>query len=113
MRRFLRAVPHDVVVALDEAYREFVDDPDVPDGLGLLDEHDNVVALRTFSKAYGLAGLRVGYAVGAPDVVAAARKVGVPFSLNAVAQAAAIASLDAADELLARCTEVTRERERV
>jgi len=111
--RFLDAVPQDVLVAVDEAYREFVTDPDVPDGLGLLDGRDNVAVLRTFSKAYGLAGLRVGYAVAAPELVAASRKVCVPFSVNAVAQAAAVASLDAADELLARCRDIAAERERV
>jgi histidinol-phosphate aminotransferase len=111
--RFLDAVPPTVLVVLDEAYREFVTDPDVPDGLELLEGRDNLAVLRTFSKAYGLAGLRVGYAIAAPDLVAALRKVCVPFSVNAVAQAAAIASLDAADELLARCTDVTAERERV
>jgi len=113
LRRFLKAVPSDVVVALDEAYREFVTDPEVPDGLELLDEHENVVVLRTFSKAYGLAGLRVGYAIGAPELMTALRKVCVPFSVNAVAQAAAVASLDAADELLARCADVVNERDRV
>ena len=113
LERFLAAVPPSVVVALDEAYREFVTDSDVPDGLTLLDGRDNVVVLRTFSKAYGLAGLRVGYAIGAPEVITALRKVCVPFSVNAIAQAAAVASLDAADELLARCGQVCGERERV
>jgi histidinol-phosphate aminotransferase len=111
--RFLDAVPSNVLIALDEAYREFVTDPDVPDGLRLLDGRDNVTVLRTFSKAYGLAGLRVGFGIGTPDVITALRKVCVPFSVNAVAQAAAIASLDAADELLARCKDIAAERERV
>jgi histidinol-phosphate aminotransferase len=113
LERFLDAVPPTVLVALDEAYREFVTDPGVPDGLDLLGSRDNVAVLRTFSKAYGLAGLRVGYAVAAPDITAALRKVCVPFSVNAVAQAAAVASLDAADELLARCADIAKERERV
>jgi len=112
--RFLDAVPPTVLVALDEAYREFVTDPEVPDGLRLLlDGRDNIAVLRTFSKAYGLAGLRVGYGIAVPEVVTAVRKVCVPFSVNAVAQAAAIASLDAADELLARCKDIVAERERV
>ena len=110
---FLDAVPSRVLVAMDEAYREFVTDPDVPDGMELLPERENVAVLRTFSKAYGLAGLRVGYGVAAPSIVTALRKVGVPFAVNAVAQAAAIASLDAADELLARCGEIAKERDRV
>jgi histidinol-phosphate aminotransferase len=113
LERFLAAVPPTVLVALDEAYREFVTDPAVPDGLGLLDGRDNVAVLRTFSKAYGLAGLRVGYGVAARDLVAAVRKVCLPFSVSSVAQAAAIASLDAADELLARCVGIAAERDRV
>jgi len=113
LERFLDAVPASAVVALDEAYHEFVTDPDVPDGLTLLDGRDNVVVLRTFSKAHGLAGLRVGYAVSTPELITALRKVCIPFSVNAVAQAAAVASLDAADELRARCVQVCAERERV
>jgi histidinol-phosphate aminotransferase len=114
--RFLRAVPSDVVVALDEAYREFVTDPDVPDGLTLLPEFGNVVVLRTFSKAYGLAGLRVGYAIAAdPAITSALRQTQVPFAVTAVAQAAALASLEPAaeKELLDRVTGIVAERERV
>ncbi|MDV6012397.1 histidinol-phosphate transaminase [Haloechinothrix sp. LS1_15] len=113
LERFLDAVPDDVLVVLDEAYREFVSDPDVPDGLGFLGERDNVVVLRTFSKAYGLAGLRVGYLVAEPRITEAVRKTFIPFSVNALAQAAALASLDAADELLARCSHIAAERDRV
>jgi histidinol-phosphate aminotransferase len=69
--------------------------------------------LRTFSKAYGLAGLRIGYAVGDPDIITALSKVYVPFTATTVSQAAAIASLDAADELLARTDAVVAERDRV
>jgi histidinol-phosphate aminotransferase len=118
LRSFLDAVPPDVLVVVDEAYREFVDDPNVPDGIAVTKDAwarngHNVAVLRTFSKAYGLAGLRVGYCV-APELVAGAlRKVFVPFSVNAIAQAAAIASLDAEDELLARCKQVVAERGRV
>jgi histidinol-phosphate aminotransferase len=114
--RFLRTVPEDVVVALDEAYREFVRDDDVPDGLGLLDEHPNLVVLRTFSKAYGLAGLRVGYAVAAdPAVATALRQTQVPFAVTTVAQEAALASLQPAaeKELLERVELLVHERERV
>ena len=113
LRSFLDRVPSDVVVVLDEAYREFVTDPDVPDGMELARAYRNVAVLRTFSKAYGLAGLRVGYAVAAEEVIEAVRKVYVAFSVNAVAQAAALASLDAKDELLARCDDIVRERTRV
>jgi histidinol-phosphate aminotransferase len=110
---FLDAVPAHVIVALDEAYREFVTDPDVPDGLTLLDGRPNLVVLRTFSKAYRLAGLRVGYAIGSPTVVDALRKVCLAFSVNSLAQAAALAALDCLPELLGSCAEITGERERV
>jgi histidinol-phosphate aminotransferase len=113
---FLRSVPEDVVVALDEAYREFVRDPDVPDGLTLLDEHPNVVVLRTFSKAYGLAGLRVGYAIAAdPAVIAALKQTQVPFAVTSIAQAAGLASLEpeAEGQLLARVDAIVAERARV
>ncbi len=102
-----------MLVALDEAYREFVTDPDAVDGAALLDAYPNLVVLRTFSKAYRLAGLRVGYALGAPEVAQALRKVGSPFAVSAVAQAAALAALDCRAELLAACAEVEGERERV
>ncbi|MBN9619075.1 MAG: histidinol-phosphate transaminase [Actinobacteria bacterium] len=114
--RFLRAVPSDVVVALDEAYREFVTDPDVPDGLTLLDEFPNLIVLRTFSKAYGLAGLRVGYAIAADAALAGAlRQTQVPFAVTTVAQAAALASLEQAaeQELMDRVAGIVRERTRV
>jgi histidinol-phosphate aminotransferase len=114
---FLDAVPDGVLVALDEAYHEFVTDPAVPDGVTLFRDNGmgrgNLVVLRTFSKAYGLAGLRVGYCVAPEPITAALRKVAVPFSVNSLAQVAALASLDVADELLARCREVAIERERV
>jgi histidinol-phosphate aminotransferase len=111
--RFLDAVPSNVLVALDEAYREYVTDPEVPDGMPFVRERENVAVLRTFSKAYGLAGLRVGYLTAPAAVADAVRKVYVPFSVNALAQTAAIACLDAEDELLTRCAETTAERERV
>jgi histidinol-phosphate aminotransferase len=85
----------------------------LPDSFGLVRAHRNVVVLRTFSKAYGLAGLRIGYAVADPDIVTALSKVYVPFTATSVSQAAAIASLDAADELLVRTDAVVAERARV
>jgi histidinol-phosphate aminotransferase len=111
----LDAVPPHIVVALDEAYREFVTDAGVPDGLTLLERRPNLVVLRTFSKAYRLAGLRVGYAVGAPAVAEALRKVSVAFSVNALAQAAALAALspECLPELMSACVDVTMERTRV
>ena len=111
--RFLDQVPPNVVVALDEAYREFVTDPDVPDGMEFARTRDNVVVLRTFSKAYGLAGLRVGYLVGPAELAEMVRRVYIPFSVNSLAQIAALASLDAEDEMRERCAEIVTERQRV
>ncbi|HEY2063000.1 MAG TPA: histidinol-phosphate transaminase [Amycolatopsis sp.] len=113
IQRFIEAVPEHVLVVLDEAYKEFVTDTEVPDGVEFTRAYDNVAVLRTFSKAYGLAGLRIGYAVASAPIAEALRQVYVAFSVNAIAQVAAIASLDAADELLERCQEIITERERV
>ncbi|MCV7143605.1 histidinol-phosphate transaminase [Mycolicibacterium fortuitum] len=113
LARFVAAVPDDILIVLDEAYVEYIRDGLLPDSLGLVRSHRNVVVLRTFSKAYGLAGLRVGYAVADPEIVTALGKVYVPFSATSVSQAAAIASLEAADELLARTDAVVAERTRV
>jgi histidinol-phosphate aminotransferase len=110
---FLDRVPADCLVVLDEAYAEYVRDPDVPDGLALYRDRPNVAVLRTFSKAYGLAGLRVGFMVAHPAVAGAARKTMLPFSVNAIAQVAAIASLAAEDELTERVAVVVKERSRV
>ncbi|GAA4479676.1 histidinol-phosphate transaminase [Microbacterium panaciterrae] len=109
---FLAKVPADVLILLDEAYAEFVTAPDAVDGLAarIFDAHPNVVVLRTFSKAYGLAGLRVGYAIGHPRVLDAARSTAVPLSVTAAAERAAIASLDAEDELLARVAVIVQRR---
>lgn len=110
---FLAAIPSDVLVVLDEAYHEFVTDPDVVDGIAVARQRPNVVALRTLSKAYGLAGLRVGYAVGHPDVVARIRAVGVPFGVSRVAEAAGVAVLAEHGEMTARAAAIVAERERV
>ncbi|MGI5162079.1 histidinol-phosphate transaminase [Microbispora sp. CA-102843] len=113
LTRFLDRVPENVTVVLDEAYREYVRDEDVPDGLTLYRDRPNVAVLRTFSKAYGLAGLRVGYLIGYEPVAAAVRKTLLPFAVNHLAQAAAIASLQAEDELQERVESVIKERTRV
>jgi histidinol-phosphate aminotransferase len=113
LARFVEAVPSHILIAIDEAYVEYIREPMVPDSFGLVRKHSNVVVLRTFSKAYGMAGLRIGYAVGDPDIITALSKVYVPFTASSVSQAAAIASLDAADELLARTDAVVAERTRV
>ncbi|HEY5879984.1 MAG TPA: aminotransferase class I/II-fold pyridoxal phosphate-dependent enzyme, partial [Nakamurella sp.] len=98
---------------IDEAYTEFDDAPDSPDGLRYATSRPNVVTLRTLSKAYGLAGLRVGYAVADPAVITAMRKVAIPFALNSLAQAAALAALAARAEFAPRWTQVIAERSRV
>ncbi|MEW1955655.1 histidinol-phosphate transaminase [Terrabacter sp. NPDC080008] len=113
LERFLDRVPEDVIVVVDEAYVEFVRDPQAVCGLDVWRHRPNVVVLRTFSKAYGLAGLRVGYAVAHPPVAAALRKTATPFGVNSVAQVAAIASLDAFDELEERVETLVAERDRV
>lgn len=113
LARFVEGVPPHILVVLDEAYIEYIRDGLVPDSFGLVRAHSNVVVLRTFSKAYGLAGLRIGYAVADPDIVLALSKVYVPFTATSVSQAAAVACLDAADELLERTDAVVAERARV
>lgn len=110
---FLAAVPPHVLVVVDEAYVEFVRMDDPADGLALQGRFPNVVVTRTFSKAYGLAGLRVGYAVASAPVAEALRAVSLPFGVSAVAQAAAVASLAAEDALLERVGTIVDERARV
>ena len=110
---FLDRVPSDVLVVIDEAYLEFVTDPEAPDGIATYRQRPNVAVLRTFSKAYGLAGLRVGYAVAHEPVAQALRKTAVPFGVSDIAQQAAIASLDAYDELQVRVDALVAERARV
>ncbi len=113
---FLDQVPSDRVVVLDEAYREFVTDPAVIDGLSLLERYPNLIVLRTFSKAYGLAGMRVGYGIAAdPTVAMAVRQTQTPFGVTAVAQAAALASLEepAEKQLTDRVADIVAERGRV
>ncbi|MFI6470503.1 histidinol-phosphate transaminase [Streptomyces sp. NPDC050516] len=113
LERFLDRVPSDVLVVLDEAYREFIRDAEVPDGIEIYRDRPNVAVLRTFSKAYGLAGLRVGFAVAHEPVAAALRKTAVPFGVSQLAQDAAVASLRAEDELMGRVGSLVCERERV
>jgi len=98
---------------LDEAYVEFVREPAAVRGLELLAAHPNVALLRTFSKAYGLAGMRVGYAVAAEAVASALRQVTVPFTVPAVSEAAALAALAAEPALHAQVDAIVAERERV
>lgn len=113
LEAFLRAVPRRVFVILDEAYVEFVGGRDVVDAVRLVHRFPNVLVLRTFSKAFGLAGLRIGYAFGARDVAARVRRWQLPFGMNAAAAAAVSASYAAEDELGARVEQITLERERL
>lgn len=110
---FLDRVPRDCLVVLDEAYREYVRDPGVPDGLELARERPNVVVVRTFSKAFGLAGLRIGYLVAHPGLAGEVRKTRLPYSVSHLAQVAARASLRASGELMDRVERTVKERERV
>jgi histidinol-phosphate aminotransferase len=113
LEAFLDRVPPHVVVVLDEAYREFVRDEDPFDGVELYRARPNVVAMRTFAKAYGLAGFRVGYVVAAEPIAAAVRACALPFGVSSVAQAAAVESLRREAELLERVEGIVAERSRV
>ncbi|MET8699208.1 histidinol-phosphate transaminase [Kitasatospora sp. NPDC058032] len=113
LERFLDAVPSDVLIVVDEAYIEFIRDPEVPNGIDLYRDRPNVCVLRTFSKAYGLAGMRVGFAIAHEPVAAALRKTAVPFGVTQLAQDAAVASLRAEDALMVRVDALVEERNRV
>ncbi|MFC6356243.1 histidinol-phosphate transaminase [Luethyella okanaganae] len=114
---FMAAIPCEVLVVLDEAYAEFVGDVVGADGspavhgIPVLDRYPNLVVLRTFSKAYGLAGLRVGYAIGPVEVLEAARSTAIPLSVTGSAAAAALASLHVEDELLDRVRVIAARRD--
>ncbi len=110
---FMAKVPAEITVALDEAYTEYLRAEDTPLATEDIAKYPNLVGLRTFSKAYGLAGLRIGYAFGQPDMIEALNKVSIPFSVNSVAQAGALASLAAQDELKQRTDTAVVERQRV
>jgi histidinol-phosphate aminotransferase len=110
---FLDRIPPRVLVLVDEAYGEFTRIADPVDGVDLVRKYPNVVAMRTFAKAHGLAGLRIGYLVASPEITAAMRAVALPFGVNAVASAAALASLARLPEVLERVQQIVDERERV
>jgi histidinol-phosphate aminotransferase len=109
--RFMSSLPSTLLVLLDEAYAEFVTDEASVDGIPLLSRYPNLVVLRTFSKAYGLAALRVGYAVGPEWVLDAARSAAIPLSVTDVARVAALASIDAEDELMERVARIAMRRD--
>jgi len=94
---FMEFVDENTIVALDEAYMEYVDAHDFPNTLKLLDKYDNLLSMRTFSKAYGLAGFRVGYAIGHKDAIDMLNRVRQPFNVNMAGQIAAEAALDDKD----------------
>jgi len=102
VEEFLEKVPSHVLVVFDEAYSEFVEDARYPQGLKYFRQGKNVVILRSFSKMYSMAGCRIGYGVSSLEVVEAVNKVRVPFAVNTLAQAAAVASLDCQDEVARR-----------
>jgi histidinol-phosphate aminotransferase len=110
---FLDRAPSDVIVVIDEAYVEFSTGSDRADGIDISRDYDNVIALRTFSKAYGLASLRVGFAVAHPVVAEALRKTALPFGVSSIAEEAAIESLHREAELFERVDHLVQERDRV
>jgi histidinol-phosphate aminotransferase len=93
------SIPEDILVVFDEAYYEYITDPEYPDTLQYVREKRNVLVLRTFSKVYSLAGLRVGYGIAKPEVIEYFNRVRLPFNVTHVAQAAAMASLDDPDQV--------------
>lgn len=108
---FMAKVPSDVLVILDEAYREFITTDDAVFGEDVISQYPQLVLLRTFSKAYGLAGLRIGYAIGGEGILNAARAVSIPLSVTGVAQEGALASLEAEDELMQRILLIASQRD--
>jgi histidinol-phosphate aminotransferase len=104
---FLSKVPAHVLVVLDEAYCEYIDDPSYPDGLKLLNKYPNVILLRTFSKIYGLASLRIGYGIGRPDVIRSINQVREPFNTSRFAQAAALAALQD-EQFISHCRDANK-----
>ncbi|MHC1726310.1 MAG: histidinol-phosphate transaminase [Syntrophobacteraceae bacterium] len=108
LRHFLNRVAGRQIVVLDEAYTEFVESPDFPNGMALLQEYPNMVVFRTFSKMFALAGLRIGYLAGSMEVVDIIRRTCVVYSVNSLAQAAACATLDDSEEHVLRTRELIR-----
>jgi histidinol-phosphate aminotransferase len=111
--RFIQSVPGHVLVVIDEAYQEFVRDPEAVDGIEMYRKYPNVAVLRTFSKAHGLANLRVGYSISHPDVTQYLRIAAVPFAVSTVAESAAIASLENFHQVVGRVQTLVDERDRV
>lgn len=110
-KAFMAQVPSDVLVALDEAYWEFNTDPDAVDGMAMLKDYDNLVLVRTFSKAHALAGFRIGYAVAQPQVISALRKAIIPFGVTQPSQRAALASLREVNQVMERAHSIAAARD--
>ncbi len=104
--RLLAKVPHDVIVVFDEAYFEYVRNPDFPDSMAYVEQGRNAIVLRTFSKIYGLAGLRIGYGISTPEIINFLNRIRPPFNANSLAQRAAVAALED-DEHVAKSRAVT------
>lgn len=113
LQRFLDRVPEHITVLIDEAYQQFNRQDKAPDGVQLFNERSNVTVAHTFSKAYGLAGMRVGYAIAPASLAQAMRAVAIPFGVTTLAQRAAVASLEAEPELQLRVEALVAERDRV
>ncbi|MDP2921250.1 MAG: histidinol-phosphate transaminase [Candidatus Omnitrophota bacterium] len=107
LENFLKGLPEETIVFLDEAYSEFVEEGDYPDGLDYIDKN-NIIVARTFSKAYGLAGLRVGYGVANPEIIKYMEAAREPFNVNSLAQAGALGALKDKD-FLSKSKRVVRE----
>lgn len=110
---FLSKVPSNIVVVIDEAYQEFVRATDAVDGIETYKKFPNAVVLRTFSKAHGLAGLRVGYSVSHPEITQYLRAAATPFAVSAVAERAAVTSLENYQQVVERVQKIVDERDRV
>jgi histidinol-phosphate aminotransferase len=113
VREFLDGLPDDLFVVMDEAYIDYVDAKDYPDSLALRRDHPNLVVLRTFSKFFAIAGVRVGYAIAHPDVVDVLHRVRQPFNVSRLAEAAGLAALQCRDEVAPVSREAVAERARV
>ena len=110
---FVADVPDDVMIIVDEAYIDFATKPGVRTAVPLIEDHPNVIVMRTFSKAHALAGVRVGYAIGEAEVIGAIQALLVPFGVNSLALAAALASLKDAEGVARAVAEIIAERERI
>lgn len=113
IRGIVEKVPASVLILVDEAYIDFATDPAVSTAIPLIEEHPNVLVLRTFSKVHALAGVRIGYAIGDAELIGAVQAVSVPFGVSSVAQAGALASLEDEAGVRAAARAIIRERERM